>query len=57
VKQPRIYALEILQERSRERRLELLSSVPEHLQPLVKKHVEIAYESNKRLRKVNKSRP
>lgn len=56
MKKPRLYAKEILQERSRDKRREMLSSVPEHLQALVKRHVEVAYESKRFISKADNGR-
>ena len=50
MKWPRTYAAEIMSETSLKTRREMLEQVPAHLQSLVKKHVEIAYEL-KKLRK------
>ena len=47
MKWPRVYAAEIMSETSREKRLLMLEKVPDHLQALVKRHVEIAYELRK----------
>ena len=48
--------MEIALETSREKRLLMLKQVPDHLQALVKRHVEIAYESKQRLRKASRGR-
>ena len=42
--------MEIALETSREKRLLMLKKVPDHLQDLVRKHVEIAYERKNRFR-------
>lgn len=43
VKWPRQYAAEILAEPSRARRAEMLAAAPEHLQAMVRFHVEHAF--------------
>ncbi len=45
-KWPRHYAESILALKTKEERIKALSEVPEHMQDLVKRHVEIAYEKN-----------
>ena len=47
MKWPRVYAREIVLETSREKRISMLDQVPAHLQALVRKHTEIAYELRK----------
>jgi hypothetical protein len=51
-----VCSAEIMSETSREKRLLMLEKVPDHFQALVKRHVEIAYESKQRLRKASRSR-
>jgi hypothetical protein len=42
-KPPRQYASEIIELKSRTERMAALDKVPSYLQPLVRKHVEIAF--------------